>query len=71
MLINHALSVRTDHSIGDSIMQADFVVKKSQRIGFLHHCRHRHDDRIVNGSRVVKGKERGHCACCRLHPAGL
>jgi hypothetical protein len=30
MLINHALSVRTDHSIGDSIMQADFVVNLEQ-----------------------------------------
>lgn len=34
MLINHALSVRTDHSIGDSIMQADFVVKKAKELGF-------------------------------------
>lgn len=34
MIINHALSVRTDHSIGDSIMQADYVVKKAKELGF-------------------------------------
>ena len=32
--INHALSVRSDHSIGESIMQIDMLVERAKALGF-------------------------------------
>ncbi|MDL2284437.1 PHP domain-containing protein, partial [Oxalobacter sp. OttesenSCG-928-P03] len=34
MTISHALAVRSDHSIGESIMQIDFIVDKAKELGF-------------------------------------
>ena len=33
-MINHALSVRSDHSIGESIMQVDSIIKKAKELGY-------------------------------------
>ena len=34
MSIKHALSVRSDHAIGESIMQVDTVVTRAKELGF-------------------------------------